>query len=334
YMCLSHCWGTDKFLITTTKNLSDHKQRIPWDSLPTTFQHAIGFTRRLGVRYIWIDSLCIVQDDLKDWQRESSQMCTVYKNSFLTLAASAASSSLKGLFQYTTSTPILSLPVRFYTNLPEIISLRKAIQHPFIDTPFKKVTDRFPLLGQAWVYQERLLSPRTLHFGQGELIWECSTQTVCECNSLHVEGTYHTATLLRPSSSDLAARGLAIVTDYSRLSITFMSDRLSALVGIAQQFAEHRKSRYLAGLWEETFAGDMLWELNEFYPNSKRVAQATRAPSWSWVSTEHQVFYPDGTAESVLDFKVLEVQVSRDDTNEFGHVGSSHVKLCGRLTEM
>jgi Heterokaryon incompatibility protein (HET) len=71
----------------------DHKGGITWDKLPRTFQDAISFTRRLKIRYLWIDSLYIFQDDNKDWQRQASRMPSIYENSYVTLAAMASDSS-------------------------------------------------------------------------------------------------------------------------------------------------------------------------------------------------------------------------------------------------
>ncbi|KAK0713227.1 heterokaryon incompatibility protein-domain-containing protein, partial [Lasiosphaeria miniovina] len=89
YMCLSHCWGGSKYPAKTTSlTLEQNKESIPWDSLPKKFQDAIVFTRWLKVRYLWIDSLCIIQDSGQDWL-ESVKMVDIYRNSFLTIASTS-----------------------------------------------------------------------------------------------------------------------------------------------------------------------------------------------------------------------------------------------------
>jgi hypothetical protein len=100
YICLSHCWGDASNLPmrTTRSTLDEYKQRIRWSILPKTFQHAVMFTRKLRIRYLWIDSLCIVQDDVDDWLRESGKMCSVFQHSTLTLCATASQDSNGGLF--------------------------------------------------------------------------------------------------------------------------------------------------------------------------------------------------------------------------------------------
>ncbi|KAK4151593.1 heterokaryon incompatibility protein-domain-containing protein [Chaetomidium leptoderma] len=98
YTCLSHCWGGAQPLKTTKDNSEDHLVSIPWDTIPKTFQEAIKLNWHLGIQYIWIDSLCIIQGDGDDWARESTKMCDVYGNAYLTIAASSAPNSTQGLF--------------------------------------------------------------------------------------------------------------------------------------------------------------------------------------------------------------------------------------------
>ncbi len=99
YISLSHCWGGEKPLITTRATLDDHKAGIAFSSLPKTFQDAVKITRKLGIRYLWIDSLCIVQDDPADWQAEASRMATTYRNSWLTVSATSSTSPSSGVFK-------------------------------------------------------------------------------------------------------------------------------------------------------------------------------------------------------------------------------------------
>lgn len=98
YLCLSHCWGDYQPIRTTKANIEDHKQNIPWQLLPQTFQDVIDLTRFLNIRYLWIDSLCIIQDDRNDWARESIAMAGIYGNSYLTVSATAAANCSQGLY--------------------------------------------------------------------------------------------------------------------------------------------------------------------------------------------------------------------------------------------
>jgi hypothetical protein len=99
YTALSYCWGSSEFIKTTEEKLNDHKRGIAWTSLPKVFQDAITVTQKLGIRYIWIDSLCIIQNSSEDWHSESNKMCDIYANSHVTLAATTASNPHEGFLQ-------------------------------------------------------------------------------------------------------------------------------------------------------------------------------------------------------------------------------------------
>lgn len=98
YACLSHSWGTMNAVTTNSENLTRHLLGLPWEEMPRTFHDAITFAKRLGVRYIWIDSLCIIQDDPVDWECESAQMFSIYANAFITIAATSATGHHSGCF--------------------------------------------------------------------------------------------------------------------------------------------------------------------------------------------------------------------------------------------
>lgn len=98
FVCLSHCWGPAHALVmrTTKANLDAHKKLIALDELSETFKDAIRITRDLGYRYLWIDSLCIVQDDRDDWAREAQNMPDIYGASTLTIAALSSADGFGG----------------------------------------------------------------------------------------------------------------------------------------------------------------------------------------------------------------------------------------------
>lgn len=291
YACLSHCWGTQQLLRTTLRpdTLSLHKQAIEWESLPKTFQEAIEVTRRFDIQYLWIDSLCIIQDDEKDWEIQSAQMADIYRKSVITLAASASSGSQEGLFrkagfEYIDHT--LSS-----TDVPEgliKIRKRKSLPHNLED---------HPLLDRKWVFQERLLSTRYLHFGKNELIWECMQQLTCECGGigfdyrrrstwLNPKFEFHPTTLefLNSVPRGIASRWETSVVDYSRMKCTFPNDIFPALAGVARAVGEITKWEYVAGLWKENLITDLVWRVSS--PSQARRCEEWRAPTFSWASIE------------------------------------------------
>jgi hypothetical protein len=185
YACLSHCWGRKPVLETTPESIDEFQRSIPWNAIPATFRDAIEFTRALGLQYLWIDSLCIIQHDTSvpsDWQRESSRMASIYENSYITLAAATSQDSTIGCFDGKDWSEFE--PYRL-TAIPKLdargcsIYARRSLPHTLERVHYTY----FPLLSRAWVFQERLLSRRMLYLGKGELQWECKQTHKCECGA-------------------------------------------------------------------------------------------------------------------------------------------------------
>jgi hypothetical protein len=182
YVALSHCWGNERACITSTANIEERKVGIPWQGLSKTFRDAIVFAMKLDFRYLWIDSLCIVQDDPADWEIESSKMSDIYQNASLTLAATISSSDSEGCYPDEILPSHIEIRPKADNSDRPAIAIRKALHH-WNQMPASQVAFKFPLLSRAWVFQERLLSRRILHFCDSELIWECRQLSECECGS-------------------------------------------------------------------------------------------------------------------------------------------------------
>ena len=169
YTTLSHCWGSSTMsgpLTTTSTNLASRKERIPFDDLPLTFQDAVTTTRKLQIPYLWIDSLCIIQDSPNDWEKEAARMAEVYAGSICTLSALGSEDSNGGFFRlaerkkdfvFRYDLNLGSQRIRVFPCEPNSRSLAG------------------PLMKRAWTLQERALSNRILHFSRNELLWECKT---------------------------------------------------------------------------------------------------------------------------------------------------------------
>ncbi|KAH9207793.1 heterokaryon incompatibility, partial [Leptodontidium sp. 2 PMI_412] len=157
YVALSHCWGGSILPRATKATIQLLKSTIDWGSLTKTFQDAITLTRKLGFHYIWIDSLCIIQDDENDWRVESLKMADIYENAELVVSATGAKDGSEGLFRE-----------------------RKPVQILASDDTQDSSTFN-PLLTRAWAFQEKLLATRIVHFADHELVWECKETQRCEC---------------------------------------------------------------------------------------------------------------------------------------------------------
>lgn len=183
YVALSHCWGTHQTCTTTRDNLKDRISGVPWKLIPKTFQDAIKLALKLGFSYIWIDSLCIIQDDAMDWETESSKMAEIYQDAALTLAATSSTGDYMGCYSED-----MKAPNELELQLPEDvgacrIAVRQPLQH-WGDQTTTGLNLHFPLLTRGWAFQERLLSARVLHLCRSELVWECREMTACECGNL------------------------------------------------------------------------------------------------------------------------------------------------------
>ena len=309
YACLSHCWGGSQPITTTSKNLERHKERIEWPALPRSFQDAVIFARKLHVRYLWIDSLCIIQDNDADWQRESGKMASIYQNAYITFAVSRSSGADGGCFSKMRpefrAHEVYQMPWSGQGQQIKIYARRKLphyLRGCYQPDEAKYRTSEFPLLNRAWTYQELLLSPRVLYFGENELIWECSEFASCECRGLprYVRPrdlyTFMQADEEVPLErfSRLAQRWHRIVEEYSCLQLSFEKDKLPALSGLANYMQNFRTDRYLAGIWENELPMSLFWMIDD--PNGslcRRPAKYT-APSWSWASIVGPIKSPLG----------------------------------------
>ncbi|EAA26675.2 protein TOL [Neurospora crassa] len=371
FMSLSHCWGKDGVPTQLLKGNYDRftKEGIRLTELPKTFRDAIEVTQRLNiVPYIWIDSLCIIQDSKEDWDDESVKMQYVYRNSVLNLAAGASPNSHGGLFN--PRHPLSTVPWSIEVPLSDDNDDKdyNIKNKTFLTSEYRseKESDLI-LFTRGWVLQEQLLARRTLIFGKEELHWECVTceasesfpssidrerwdgdmndrRTIFQHQWENLTGT-DTGNKLGPAdSSDMNSKRrkaweLLVQTYFSR-SLTKASDRLIAISGIAEQLSGRWGPgvTYLAGLWSYRLVQGLLWYMGGEDRCEERDAQA--APSWSWASLvpEHVPGVTDlklafAEAECVDGLaEVLEAQVTPvRSTNPFGPVvpGSGSIRLRG-----
>lgn len=184
YASLSHCWGGADVPTLTSRTITGLKQGISPDKLPRTFSEAVAAVRGLGIRHLWIDSLCIVQDSADDWASEAGIMGDVYTNSTLNIMATASRDSHGGLYRNRDPEVVLKL-VRVetawthHTGTATEMGARRNYYLADRDLWQDSVAEA-PLNTRGWVLQERVLSPRALHFGSHQLLWECRELSACE----------------------------------------------------------------------------------------------------------------------------------------------------------
>ena len=230
YVALSHCWGKKSLITTTTETLPDRITSIPWSELSQTFQDAVLITQWLGVRYLWIDSLCILQDSVVDWQDQSSKMAEVYENSHATLVATYAQDGSEGCLNSLHSRPELRFDYQVATARLDrplepvqcsVFVRPKFTHYRFEESKLQNRSPRggedehYPLLSRAWCFQERVLARRVLHFTRDEMIFECHEGFQCECGGIEVKDAFN-------SISDISSykKAMAHMTEMKNTSAT------------------------------------------------------------------------------------------------------------------
>ncbi|CAK7200914.1 hypothetical protein SEUCBS139899_003614 [Sporothrix eucalyptigena] len=351
YVALSYCWGPDPSgtVTTVTSNVETHmdpQRGIELAALPQTIQDAVLVCRRLQVRYLWIDALCIIQDDDDDWRREAAQMCNVYQRSHITIAAHRASACQHGFLgtqefgQNEYQTVLWTDDVRKNQDGSRLDGQRKKMilraQHKNIHS-----LPTAPLGMRAWTLQEVVLPRRILHFFEYEMAWECQTTHHCECGDTTGFEAPHLPMLglaLRAvENDDIKKDGMdhsrlaklnwmSLVEQYSRRSLTRLSDKLIAMDGLARMVERATSSAgdgipssrmakfsldntvirpaYVEGLFVADFAQQLMWGVSQNsllassppsssppQPTARRLSPLLYAPSWSWASIDAPVGY-------------------------------------------
>lgn len=451
---------------TTSATIAQRKKAIPFSQLPRTFQEATSIIRRLGFRYLWIDSLCIIQDDEADWQRESAQMADIYAKAALTVAASASQDSKGGCFRTTPElsgsssweiaveyralddgpaespapgdstdadrqsednrwfyddemsahweqwtsggqarsifgasnerfsvmrylpgqAPPASLPGKLSSsksdttktsemnenrdtddrNRPgqaqkppnfrgklEILEhstgvyVRESLHHhEFASNTFVTHPGKSPLSSRAWTLQERLLSTRILHFTASELVWECNTESCCQCGLVGCD------TRIWETWSDPArksARTLKLAFDqavreasngnqqqmkkvwkdfvqlYTNKFMSYKTDRLPAASGLIKRLQQANAGECFAGMWRKYLAEHMTWQID-----TSRKIRHTRhetyvAPTWSWASVNVNV----KMSEILVDYTISAMGLTLPEPNVVAEILDVQYSLAG-----
>ena len=325
YTCLSYCWGGPQNTVLSKSNLDEETRSwcVPREVIPAAFEDAFKVTRLLGYRYIWIDSLCIVQDDKQDLDHEILQMPHIYKGAALTICASTSRSCSEGFLQARTDYSERSIGL----SLPDGREGRIHLDgFQWGDPPVPE-----PLSTRAWAYQERLLSPRLLEFGWRTSRWTCGcrksysghSQLVVEKPGSSIRRQspeaqrYDLYSFMNPPGlrhypvkvGDLFSTWCLIVRAYSRLALTHTDDRLAAIGGIAAELQRASGVKYLAGLWHnERLASMLQWRVQSHTHELRSRPTTSRAPTWSWPGIDDKVLMHRSEI-TVAGFGILVVDV-------------------------
>jgi hypothetical protein len=291
YACLSHCWGSGKNIFKTTRaNIQEHKDEgITLSRLPKTFQDTIQVCQELEINYVWIDSLCIIQDDPLDWEKQAHRMADVYQNALVTIAALKANDPVEGLFS-SVHWPYQGEILPGFTDVyvrrlpPPIMDNDYELEFRYEGSQEKNI---WPLLSRGWVYQELWLSTRVIHYGAHEVSWHChstierESTTVIYPNKLEKRRSFHAGDI-----HNLRSQWYKAVQAYAWRHFTFSKDRSPAFAAIAQKMQELRPNdEYMAGLWRNTLLFDLMWSFihDEEQRHLDINHSLARIPTWSWM---------------------------------------------------
>ena len=343
YVALSHC------IKTTSLNVRGRFAGIKWGDLPEVFQDTIRLSLRLGIRYIWIDSLCIIQGDETDWLAESPKMGAIYQNAYVVFAAHGNALALEKEEKRCTHEGITDSIASFGDT---DVMVRQTIDHDNFVNPADDTDSWF---GRAWCFQERLFSSRILHFGE-EIWFECNEHIGCECGGMaHVtqdgaDSTWnhqkaHFARTLKKSEALQPEERMELVwRTYSALCETFTSqglthpaDTLMAFSSLIDQVSPYL-GEYFAGLWKHNLLIGLQWESVDGRKSQRHPSYV--APSFSWASRNGPVVwyisdeYLTPNRERCTFAEVLDIRCESTPGSSFGRYLGGYIKLRGYTTTM
>jgi hypothetical protein len=323
------------------------KVAIPYQELPKTIQDAVITSHELGIPFLWIDSLCIMQNDPEDIAWEISQMPDIYNNASITIAASRSCSVLEGFLQNRE----INYSPNLVFELPYRCPNKKHGSVILFQSAIPKGDE--PLDNRAWALQERLLSLRILEFGRVQNRWICPGSENGEGyrdrwrSSAAVDKYQIDSTIFLFNSTEATDRSYTfrrqklvgdwrfIVKKYTKRDLTVASDRILGISALAEKYGLIFRDDYLAGLWKSLLPSELLWTN---IGSRHRRPQTCQGPSWSWTGITGPITYTepycitsiDMKADSSLDFITSEIKL-RNEIAPYGAVEFGHLQGRGRM---
>ncbi|CAE7208472.1 hypothetical protein P3342_011048 [Pyrenophora teres f. teres] len=364
YVALSYCWGTAGNIKTTQENLKQRLKRIHTQEIPKTILDAVHITRHFGFKYLWVDSLCIVQNDRIDWAEQAPMMSDVYNKAAFTIAAHSENVHGGCLSTDQTRNTALATFDTIIAGQSTTISIRMDTRNNGL-CPAHGVNgnERSKLENRGWTLQEYFLAERILHCTNSEMAWECSSHTSCECSTESEPdygfriGAQEFKKLICWKPDSMQQRSYLVnkihdmwrdvVEEFTHRSLTFSDDKLPAIAGLASAVSQAfpgilSTTDYIFGLWRKDLISHLLWCRINDGTSTERLSQ-NKAPSWSWASLSHgPVFYPADNSivdwfceqwEFIEECEILSVHCSPSTPNIFGP-GTGRIRLEGKLRQI
>ncbi|KAK5279240.1 hypothetical protein LTR20_007215 [Exophiala xenobiotica] len=343
------------------QNLLAYLEELPVSRLPQTLQDAILTTQKIGLSYLWIDSMCIIQDDKVDKKFEIANMRKIFKNACVTIVAACSKSAYEGFLhpRKEPSSGVLRLP--FLCPSQEIGTIYLGWQQSTQEIDLSQAdiyTKTNPIESRCWTLEEKLLSQKMLIYSSTNLIWICKTKTSFDGGGWD----------FRPGPKLISIDGTTkpqgrtwreIIADYSQRLLSDERDKLRAISGLAQECSFRHPDQYLAGLWRSEMPSDLLWRVPEeahqaisistlltapsriLETRRQKVFSAARhmqyrAPSWSWASVDSPVVWLNYPSFSKHDnFELVDCSVTTASVQEpYGDVTDAKLRVRGPLVPL
>ena len=370
YAALSYCWGTEeqaaRQLITTSAVLSQRLDGILFGEMTPVMQDMVKTARALSIRYIWIDALCIIQDDMEDWTHEAERMGSVYANAYVTICAISTSSCLDSFLDR----PAAPVRVVFQSSLQPGINghlnlrpERNMHRGPGGDVAITQ-RDKDLKCGawslRAWTLQEEELSQRLLYFGARRVHFSCPKRRITEMEPIPLDRVSRFSYQLRQYKQGDLDRNILrdwhkLLNSYVNRTSTKSKDRFPAIAGLAKLMAEATKWTYVAGLWKEALLEELFWYAQQWDDVTKqqlfaRSIAEMRAtdlgPSWRgrrWCYIQFGEFNPtrSGNPQApgyrTVDFRSechqLEATCTTEgaSANPYGRLTDGKLRVAGKI---
>ncbi|PTB35683.1 hypothetical protein M441DRAFT_152805 [Trichoderma asperellum CBS 433.97] len=366
YAAVSYCWGTkeeaEKQLKTTVNTLQQRFSEIDLKSMPHTVADAVRLCRAIGLRYLWIDALCIIQDDDNDWTRESFEMSNIYANSFITICVVTGTSCSAGFLDKRHNQK--TLQINFTSQIDPAVKGKlflRIYKHPTLNltTEYTKMSvseglmrndklevdewalEKAPWFQRGWTFQESHFSKRKLLIGhEMAYMWH-------EDSMVSMDGTRHDRSQLtleaHRSMRDAIDQWYTMVRFYVRRKLSYERDRLPALSGLARALGTSFPDlEYLAGLWKADLHRGLFWisgTTQSYREYVKPLKYGYVAPSWSWARRPGPIYWFLGVQFSVgvkytPEFELRAANVVTDKLNPYGRVFSACLEMSAKIYRM
>ncbi|EXL91810.1 heterokaryon incompatibility protein-domain-containing protein [Fusarium oxysporum II5] len=342
---------------TEESNKDSYRTEIPWDKIPRTTQDAILTSQKLGIGFIWVDSLCIIQDSKADDKSiEIGQMTQVYTHAAFTIAARRAPDAHRG-FLHERSLPSGTTTVDFCSQDG------KTRQCTLTFESAAKEEDQNVLDTRGWTLQEYIMSRRLLIIGSWTTTWSCRKERAGNCDGWTLDrekgdpfnyngswtssentvfkgthrldaiaffGTHPDSNYPKPEDHLILWEWNSLVQRYTQRNLTRQTDRILAISGLAQIFSPMRGGAYAAGLWAKDFPDTLLWENRS---RALYLRPSDQGPSWSWTAINSTVTWGAGHGKDVLSVDSIECDLDQPSA-PFGSVKRGALRVTGPALDL